>query len=145
MVLRQHHVVGLDVPVNHAVRVGVGQRIHHVAQNADGVRDGQFSLPSELRPQRLALDVRQHVEEESVRFARVGSHRRGQVGPEDLDRHLALVLQILGEIDRRHPTATEFVLDGVVVGEGSFQTLKCVGHRTTNIECPTRNVECRRV
>ncbi len=46
----------------------------------------------------------------------------------DLDRHLAVVFQVLGEVDRRHPTATQFTVDGVAVGQRSFQTLKRVRH-----------------
>ncbi len=44
------------------------------------------------------------------------SKRGGLFGPQDLDRHLALMLQVFGEMDRRHPTAAQRALDGVAVG-----------------------------
>ncbi len=34
--------------------------------------------------------------------------------PEDLERHLTLVLDVLREIDGRHPTFTELALDPVL-------------------------------
>jgi hypothetical protein len=43
---------------------------------------------------------------------------RGQLGPQDSQRNLAVVLQILGEIDGSHATCAELALDGVAVGEG---------------------------
>ncbi len=50
--------------------------------------------------------------------------------PEDFHRHLAVVLQILGQVDRRHPTATEFALDGVAAGEGGFEAVEGIRHGT---------------
>ena len=43
----QHDVLGLDVAVHYAVRVGLGQRVHHVAEDAHRVRDWQRALPGE--------------------------------------------------------------------------------------------------
>ena len=40
----------------------------------------------------------------------------GQLGPQYLDRHLAMVFQILGEVHRRHAAGTHLFLDGVAVG-----------------------------
>ncbi len=37
---------------------------------------------------------------------------------QDLDGHLAAVLQVLGEIDRGHAALTELALDAVTVTEG---------------------------
>ena len=51
-----------------------------------------------------------------------------QFGSEHLDRYLTVVLEILGEVDTRHPTATEFTLDGVVVGECCFEAFQEVRH-----------------
>ena len=52
----------------------------------------------------------------------------GAFGSKHLHGHLAVVFQVLGEIDRRHPTATELPLDGIAIGEGGFQTVNGVGH-----------------
>ena len=58
----------------------------------------------------------------------LGSQRRGQLGPEDLDRHLAMVLEVFGEIDRGHAARTQLFLDGVAVGEGGLETIEKVRH-----------------
>ena len=48
---------------------------------------------------------------------------------EDFYCHLAVELQVLGEVHRRHPPATELPLDGVAVGECSSKTaLDFIGH-----------------
>ncbi len=48
--------------------------------------------------------------------------RRGQLGPQHLDGDFAMVLQVLGEVDRRHTAATEFTLDRVAVGKRGLQS-----------------------
>jgi hypothetical protein len=47
----------------------------------------------------------------------LGADHRGQLGTEHLDGDLAIVLQVLGEIDGRHAALTELPLDAVAVGE----------------------------
>ncbi len=54
-------------------------------------------------------------------------HRR-QLRAQHLHRHLALVLQILGEVDRGHAARAEFFLDGVAVGEGGLEAVEEVRH-----------------
>ena len=41
----------------------------------------------------------------------------GQVGAEHLDRDLALVLEIVGQVDGRHTTLAELALEAVAVGQ----------------------------
>ncbi len=57
-----------------------------------------------------------------------GAERGGEFGPQHLHGHLALVLQVLGEIDRRHAASADLFLDGVAVGEGGFEAVKKVRH-----------------
>ncbi len=52
----------------------------------------------------------------------------GQLGAEDLDRDVAVVLQVFSEIDRRHPARTELALDTISISERSFQAFEGVGH-----------------
>src|SRR5437899_1751024 len=47
---------------------------------------------------------------------------------EDLDGDFALVLQILGEIDRGHSAAAELAFDGVAVGEGRGEAREDLTH-----------------
>ena len=41
----------------------------------------------------------------------------GELGLEQLDRDLAAVAQIVGEVDGRHPAAADLALDPVAAGE----------------------------
>ncbi len=50
----------------------------------------------------------------------VSPQRGYEFGPEDLDRHMAAMFEVLGEVDRGHATGPQFPLDGVAVGEGGF-------------------------
>jgi hypothetical protein len=53
-----------------------------------------------------------------------GTQDGRKLGLEHLDRDLSAVLQVLGQVDRRHPTAADLPLDGIAVGEDlpeSFQ------------------------
>ena len=47
----------------------------------------------------------------------LGAERGGQLGAQDLHRHLAVVLEVLGEVDRRHAALAELPFDAVAVGE----------------------------
>jgi hypothetical protein len=52
----------------------------------------------------------------------------GQLRFEHLERDLAPVLQVLGEIDRRHATRAELSLDAVAVGECAGEARSGVAH-----------------
>ena len=47
----------------------------------------------------------------------LGADDRGQLGAQHLDRHLAVVLEVLGEVDRGHAAGAQLPLDAVAVGE----------------------------
>ena len=47
----------------------------------------------------------------------LGTENRGQLGLEDLQRDVAVVLEVRGEIDRGHPAGAELALDGVPAGQ----------------------------
>jgi hypothetical protein len=42
---------------------------------------------------------------------------------EHLDRHLAAMLQIVGQVDRRHAAVADLALDGVAAGEGGAEAV----------------------
>ena len=85
--------------------------------------------------QRLTLDVGPDIEQERVRLAGIeerqdvrvlevrggldlgqkalGSDDGREFRLEDFERDLALVLDVVGEVDVRHSALTEFTLDGV--------------------------------
>ena len=58
----------------------------------------------------------------------LGTNDDGEFGPEHLDRHFAVVLQVLGEVDGRHAAAPDLSLDGVAVGKGGLETVEDVCH-----------------
>ena len=47
----------------------------------------------------------------------LGADDGGELRAQHLDRDLAIVLQVLGEIDGRHAAGAELALDAVAVGE----------------------------
>ena len=51
----------------------------------------------------------------------VGAQRAGDLGPEDLDRHLARMLEVPAEIDGCHAPAPEFALDHVAICEAGLE------------------------
>jgi hypothetical protein len=57
----------------------------------------------------------------------LSAEHRGEVRPEDFERHVAIVLHVTGEIDRGHPTRPELALERVAVGEGGLQTSEQIG------------------
>ena len=150
---REQHVVGLDVPVDHALRVGEGEGVHDLDQDADGLVHRQLALAGDAVSEGLAVHVGHDVVEKGrsfallrTRFARlagveqrqdvrmleprrdvdlageaVGAERGGELGPEDLHRHLALVLQVLGEEDGGHAALAELALDAVGRAEGALE------------------------
>ncbi len=86
------------------------------------------------------------VIEERIRFARIEQRQnvgvlevgrdldlfekslRGQLGPQHLHRDLAVVFEVLSEVDGGHAPGTEFFLDGIAVGEGGFEAVEKVWH-----------------
>ena len=52
----------------------------------------------------------------------IGAQDGAELGPEHLERHLALVLEIVGQIDRRHPSLAQLPLDAVAIGEDAGQS-----------------------
>ena len=64
-----------------------------------------------------------HFAEETL-----GAEGGGQVGPEDLDCDLAVVFEVLGQVDRGHPARAEFPLDPVSASEGRCESVLRIGH-----------------
>src|SRR5262245_27764924 len=60
----------------------------------------------------------------------VGTEHGGELGFQDLDGDLAVVPQILGEIDRGHAALAELALDAVTVRKSCGQAGHSVAHVT---------------
>ena len=52
---------------------------------------------------------------------------RGQLRAQHLERHLAVVLEVLRQVDGGHATGAHLVLDGVAVGQSCGQAIE-IGH-----------------
>ena len=67
----EHHVLGLEIAVDDAVAVGLGERVGDVAENPHRVADGQLARLGQLVAQRQAVDVRHDVEKQAIGLTRV--------------------------------------------------------------------------
>jgi len=59
----------------------------------------------------------------------IGAHRRGELGSQHLDGHLAVVSKILGEVDRGHAALAQLALEAVPVREGVLKQVRQVWQR----------------
>ena len=53
----------------------------------------------------------------------LGAEHGGELGLQDLEGDLAVVLEVLGEVDRRHAALAELALDAVAIGEGGREAI----------------------
>jgi hypothetical protein len=112
----------------------------------------QRKLPLSLETvsQRRAVDVRHDVVEEPAGLARVekrenvrviqpcregdltkeplGAKGGGELGPERFQGNGAVVLEIMGQLDRGHPAPSELAVHAVTLGQGSVQPIELVTH-----------------
>ncbi len=129
----------LDVPVDHVAAVRVAQRIGHLACDPERVADRELAFPGEAVPQGLALDVGHDVVDQPIGLVRIvqrqdvrvvetsgdlnlaqesgRSHIGGQLGAEHFHGYRALVLEVVGQEDSRHPALPQFPLDLVAGGK----------------------------
>jgi hypothetical protein len=71
------------------------------------------SAPADVvRRQRRNAASDSHFSEEAF-----GTERGGEIGVQDLDGDVAIVLDVVREIDRGHAARAEFALDAVAVGQ----------------------------
>ena len=138
--------------------VGVVQGVGHGHGDLHRLVDAELRLAIELAPQRLAVDERHHVVEEAVGGAGVeerqdvgmlqrgggldfhheplGADDGGELRLQDLERHLAVVLEVLRQVHRGHAALAELPLDAVAVGEGGGEAGKRVSHPISSPSSP---------
>src|SRR5262249_45509275 len=117
----------------------------------DGFFDAKLLLSIELVPEAFALDEGHHVVEQALGSAGivqaedvgmleagrdfdlaiepVGAERGGQLRSQDLDGDLAIVSEVLGQIDSRHAAPAEFTLDRVAVHQDQAEPLQSVAYQ----------------
>jgi hypothetical protein len=145
----QEDVLGLDVAVNHAMRMGVRQRVGDLAGERHRVLLGKPPVPLQPLAQGLALDERHdeirqrgtgtaldHAgikDGKNVRVLQPGgeldlaeeafeAQRAAELGPDHLERHRTPMPQVLREIDRRHPAGADLTLQEVALTERLAKT-----------------------
>jgi hypothetical protein len=152
----QQDVLGLDVPVHDPLLVRELQRRSHRLGDLHRFVDAELLVPPQPLAQGLALDERHHVIEERVGLSRIvqrqdvrvlqtgrhldlvekplGAEDRHQLGAQDLHGDLAVVLEIVGQVDSRHPPFAHMSLQAVAVGESRRQAVGDVaGHLSKKI------------
>ncbi len=139
----QQYILGLDVAVDHAMAVGVIERTGDLFRYTQRHVDRQLLLTLEKVAQRFSLHVRHYIERRAVEFTRVVQRQDVRVlqvgggldlleetlGTDDsrklrtqyLERDLAAVPDVFGEVDRRHAAGAEVALDRVAACEGGGQ------------------------
>ena len=144
-------ILRLDIAVNQLMPVRMGQRIGHLARDAERLVHGQLPLPPQAVAEGLALDIRHHVVEEPVRLARIverhdvrvpqprrdpdlpqeplGPERRRQLGPQHLHRHRPPVPRVLRQVDHRHPARAQLAPDQVAWRQRRLDALERRRHR----------------
>ena len=58
----------------------------------------------------------------------LGTERRGQLGPQHLDRHDPAMLDVVREVDRRHAPAPQLTLDRIATRERRPEARIDMGH-----------------
>ena len=156
----EQDVVRFDVPVDDAVSVRGLQRFADFLRNGQGILDRHLPVAIKPCPKRFPFDERHHVEEHAIRLARfedgkdvrmrqagrdldladepVVPERRGELGPENLEGDLALVLDVLRQVDGRHAALTEFPLDHIAVGDRDLQAFWDLGQ---DLPLPSKKVQ----
>ena len=130
--------------MDHPLAVRVIERARYLLGDAQGRIERELLLPLELRPERLAADVRDDVEQEAIGFARVdqgedvgmvepggdgdlpekplGTERGRDLGSQHLERDGPVMLQIVGQMDRGHAAPTQLPLDAVATSQSRGET-----------------------
>ena len=134
VVTREQDVLGFDVAVHESGAMRVVQRAANVASDAQRVFDRELVFAPEPVAEAFAFHVRHGepelaggrlagiVDAEDVRVLELGrerdlapeplrAERRGELRVKNLESDRPAVLGIVGEVDRRHPAASEDPLD----------------------------------
>ena len=69
----------------------------------------------------------------------LAADHRAELRVQHLDRHLAPVLQVLGEVDGGHAALAELALEAIALGEGGGEAVE-IGHLAWDSSLSTRTV-----
>ena len=135
-----------DVAVNHVAAVGIAQRVRHLARDLERLGHRELPFAEQALAQRLTLDVGHDivkqpvgligvVERQDVRVVEPGGDLdlaeetgcpdiRGDIGSKHLHGNGALVLEVVGQEDFRHPSLSQFPLDLIAGRQRLAQAFK---------------------
>ena len=127
---------------------------------SDG-RDRELVLARQPVAQALSLDERHDVEEKAVRVPGIekghdvgvlkcsggldlgeepfSADDGGELGTQHLERHLAIVAQVVRDINCRHAAGAEFAFYAIAIGERSDEARRGVEHSAPSSELALRN------
>ena len=130
--------------------MGVVERVGHCRGNAHRLIHRELFLAFDPFLKSLAFEVGHDVEQEAVRLAGIverqdvrmrevgrgfdlgqetlGTDHGSEFRLQNFERHLAVVLQVVGQVDRGHAALTEFALDGVAAFESRVEAGDGIGH-----------------
>src|SRR3954447_10961054 len=63
----------------------------------------------------------------------VGPDRQGELGPQHLDRHVSVVLPVVGEVHMGHASGPDLATELVTVRQGGPQAIKLVHRGGTHV------------
>ena len=131
----EEDVLRLQIAVDDALAVGVVERAGDRRRDAHGLIDRELLLADEAGAERLALDVRHHIEEHLARRAGIEERQqvgmleirgdldlglepidtddRAEVGAQDLERDAAIVANVPGQINLGHAAFADEAFDRV--------------------------------
>ncbi len=130
--------------------VSIGQRARYVDADADSFLCGEPLILEQSMVQSLAVDERHDIEQQISRFARVIDghdvwvrearrhldlsektlccHRPAELRQENLDRNLAVVLEVESQVHRGHAATADLLIDRIAIGESGSYSVDGIGH-----------------
>ena len=142
----EQDVLGLDVAMDHAGGVRVAERVGDFARDPHGFVDRQLLLARQpvaqglalartaSRRKRVAVHAPRIEERQDVRMLQIrggldlgeeplGADHGGELGPQDLERDLAIVSEVVREVDGGHAALAQLALDPVAICEAGGEPL----------------------
>ena len=146
----EQDILWFDVAVDDVPFVGVPQGVGDLQRDMNRVVDRELGLAVEPVAQRFPFDERHDVveqavglpgivETEDVRVLELGGHanftveslgtdRGAELRVQHLDGDLALMLEILREVDGGHAAGAELAFHAIPVGQSRLQSIESVAH-----------------
>ena len=152
----QEDVLRLDVAVDYAALVGLGERVGDLPRQPDDLGHRQLSGPGQSLAECLALHEGHHVVGKRLRAGAGSDHARvkqtddvwvlqlggdpdllekalraegsTQLRPQHFDRHFTIMFQVLRKVYRGHAALAELPLDHVAVAQSVGEARVDCGH-----------------